>query len=584
MTAGPPGAVRRDSLDDVRASGSFAAAFAADAAETNRRRLRVLLPVMTALHVLHVIHFRVPEGAAAAMTAAALRWRHALVAMHATMVPIALLLTLFVWRARRPALVRLTGPLAATVYLVHGAICTGLDQLVVANVTAYVGYCFGIAVVIYLGVREIALVYGLGAVALIASVSAVQHSSDARAATIPNCVTLTFMSACVAALVYAARRRDVEQRRTIERQGSELARLNADLELRVRDQVSEIVARATEVERLNAQLQAQVRERSTELSLALARIGRSRDDDGTLREGSLLGDRFTIGRCIGEGGMGAVYAGVDRTSGARVAIKVIQATSARHLDAMHRFLREAGSTAKVTHPAVVKMLHVDVSDDGLLFQAQELVDGEALSRFLRTPWTPGAAARLMALLFDALATAHAQGVVHRDVKPENLMLTHASPGLKLLDFGIAKLYDAVSAGGPGTSVGTVLGTPAYMAPEQIEACDGITDRADVYACGVLLFRLLCARLPFEASRATEMFSRHLLDAAPDVRSLRPAIPEEIALVVAACLEKAPAARPSAAELAARLAVIADALGAGPVESLRASASLSLEPTMTSTRV
>src|SRR5205823_9953731 len=123
-----------------------------------------------------------------------------------------------------------------------------------------------------------------------------------------------------------------------------------------------------------AQLQSQVVARSGELSLALARIARHRESDTTLARGAVLGGRFVVDEIVGEGGMGAVYAGVDRSSGARVAIKVIQATSSRQLDALRRFIREAGATATVNHPAVVRMLHVDVSDDGMLYQVQELVE------------------------------------------------------------------------------------------------------------------------------------------------------------------------------------------------------------------
>src|SRR5262249_182943 len=184
-----------------------------------------------------------------------------------------------------------------------------------------------------------------------------------------------------------------------------------------------------------------------------------------------------------EGGMGAVYSGLDQSTGVRVAIKVIQATSSGQLEAMRRFITEAGATATVNHPAVVRMLHVDVSDDGLLFQIQELVEGKTLTQKLGKPWAPADAARLVSVLCHALAAAHAQGVVHRDVKPDNVMLTANAPGLKLLDFGIAKLYDAVSQGEDATRTGIVLGTPSYMAPEQVGAGGDITDRTDVYSVG-----------------------------------------------------------------------------------------------------
>jgi serine/threonine-protein kinase len=303
------------------------------------------------------------------------------------------------------------------------------------------------------------------------------------------------------------------------------------------------------------------------LSQALARLALTRGDDSTIASGTVLGGRFVIGELLGEGGMGAVYAGVDQSSGGKVAIKVIQATSSRQLDALRRFIREASTTATLTHPAVVRMIHVDVSDDGLLYQVLELVDGETLTRRMSKKWPPGDAARLGAVLADALATAHENGVVHRDVKPDNVMLTTTSPGLKLLDFGIAKLYDAVSAGEETTrGGGVVLGTPAYMAPEQVAGGD-VGDRADVYAVGVILFRLLAARGPFEASSAQEMMMRHVMATPPELRAIDPSLPEPLSSLVARCLGKEPATRPTAAALAAELGAFADAAGAPALAKL-----------------
>src|SRR5262249_9113972 len=160
-----------------------------------------------------------------------------------------------------------------------------------------------------------------------------------------------------------------------------------------------------------------------------------------------------------------------------------------------------------------------ISDDGLLFQAQELVDGEPLARQVSRAWNPGDAARLGAVLCDALAAAHAVAVVHRDVKPENVMLTTSAPGLKLLDFGIAKLYAAVQGHGAEdmTRTGAIVGTPAYMAPEQALGAI-VTDRADVYAAGVILFRLLSERLPFEAESASAIVMLRATHDAPRIRA------------------------------------------------------------------
>ncbi|HEY0994095.1 MAG TPA: serine/threonine-protein kinase, partial [Kofleriaceae bacterium] len=386
-------------------------------------------------------------------------------------------------------------------------------------------------------------------------------------ATMPSCTTITVVGAALASLLYAARRREFRQRLTIERQRDQLGALNSDLERRVQAQVGEIVTHAAEVEQLNAQLRAQVRARSSELSLALARLAQQRGQGDAVMRGTVLGGRFEVRDVIGEGAMGVVYEGIDRATRARVAIKVVQATSTRTLDALRRFAHEASAAAAIAHPAVVRMLDVDISDDGLLFQVQELIDGEPLARMAERPWSPGETARLGAVLCEALAAAHAVGVVHRDVKPENIMLTTSAPGLKLLDFGIAKLYAAVHGHSSDavTRTGMVVGTPAYMAPEQVLGASEVSDRADVYAVGIVLFRLLSKRQPFESESPRETMMSRLLDDAPSVRAFQPLVPESLAQIVDRCLAREPAERPSAAELARQLARWADTAGAPSLE-------------------
>ena len=280
--------------------------------------------------------------------------------------------------------------------------------------------------------------------------------------------------------------------------------------------------------------------------------------------------------------MGFVYSGVDRTTGERVAIKVIQASSARQLDALHRFLREARATATVSHPAIVRALHVDVTEDGMLFQVHEFVEGVTLHRQIENgkPWDAGLAARVCVVLCEALAAAHEVGVVHRDVKPSNIMLMSADPGLKLLDFGVAKLYEDARAGGSdaATGSGVILGTPAYMAPEQVEGLRDVTAAADVYATGVILFRLLTGRLPFDERTLQGIAYAHLSVTPPDVRSVAGRVPDSLASLVARCLEKDPLARPSARELAAGLRDVADALDAPPLTQANSGHALRAAPT------
>jgi serine/threonine-protein kinase len=550
-------------------------AFAAEMVSVNRGRLRVFAPLMAVVHAAHVVHFAALGAERAALAPTTLLWRDGLVAAHAAMVPLALFGTWIVWRSASEALLRWVAPAAATLWLVHGAICASLDQLVVANISAYQGYCLGIPVIYCLGRRATLGAYALAASAMLAGLLFLQTRPEAFASNLPPYLTITLVGVALSWLLQDARRREFGQRRIIESQREELATLNSGLEQRVRAQVAEILAHSKDADRLNAelqranaQLQAQVRSRSAELSLALSRLARGTAVDDTLAAGTVLGDRFVIEAPLGAGGMGVVYRGHDQVTNQLVAIKVIQAGGSRSQDALRRFLREAGAAASVSHPAVVRMLHLDVSGEGLVFQVQELVEGETLSTLLLRPWAAGDAARLGAALCDALAAAHAQGIAHLDVKPQNVMLVPRAPGLKLLDFGIARLFEATAAGDDTKSVGRVLGTPAYMAPEQADGREHAGAPADLYATGVLLFRLLTGAVPFEGTTPRETLQRHLFETAPDVRRLATTVPEALALLIARCLEKSPAARPTARELYEKLRALADALGAPALESLR----------------
>lgn len=519
-------------------------------ADLNRRRLRVLAPLMVVLHAAHAVFFHVPAAARSALSPDTLRWRDDIFAAHVLTLPFALAASIVAWRARSAVIIRWLAPSAALVYVIHGAACASIDQLVSTNTSAYIGYCIGIAVILSLPPRASVPIYVVAFVAMLAGLTAMQASVVARMTNVPTSATVTLVSIAVSWILNASRRRDLEQRATIDRQRDELATLNHSLEERVRAQVHEIVARADEVERLNAQLHAQVRTRSTELSVALARLATQREREEILEPGVILADRFTVAEPLGKGGMGSVYAGVDRTTGQRVAIKVIQASSSDQLDAMRRFIREAEAAATVRHPAIVRMLHVDVTDDGRLFQIQELVDGATLAAAMSAPWPAPAAARLGAVLCDALSAAHVLGVVHRDVKPDNIMLIQAEPGLKLLDFGIAKIRDAEVREGEATHARMIIGTPGYMAPEQAAAQRDVSDRADVYAVGILLARMIGG--PFRAP-----LPEIQMDGAP------PAFADD----VRRCLADEPSQRPAAADLARRLSDFADHNGAGTLSTI-----------------
>jgi serine/threonine-protein kinase len=543
------------------------AGFDREIADANRRRLRVIGPIMVLVHAVHAWLFWTAATDRGALSEPLIHALQQLVIVHCAMVPLTGSLTVLVYRSSHRTIGQLMGPVVAALYLTHGALCTAIGLAATQSVSTYVGYCLGMAVILCIATRTALIAYGLGLATLVGALLVISPSQVAFLATMPTCGTITAVGIGLASALYAARRREFRQRVTIERQRDQLGALNADLERRVQAQVGEIVAHAAEVDQLNAQLRVQVRARSSELSLALARLAQQRrHGDGVLR-GTLLGGRFLVGEPIGEGAMGVVYQGIDQASRARVAIKVVQATSTRTLDALRRFAREAGAAAAITHPAVVRMLDIDISEDGLLFQVQELIDGESLARTVQRAWPPGDAARLGAVLCEALAAAHAVGVVHRDVKPENIMLTTAAPGMKLLDFGIAKLYAAVHGqdGDAMTRTGMIIGTPAYMAPEQALGASEVGGRADVYAVGVVLFRLLSERAPFEAESPRDALMSRLLDDPPSIRAIEPAVPVPLALLVDRCLARQPEQRPSAAQLAIDLARWADAAGAPPLE-------------------
>ncbi len=550
------------------------AAFADEAVERDIRRLRVLAPLMLLVHVVHIALYWVPAAARASMNAQAFEWHRSLVAMHAATVPLAIFLIAVAWWWPGSRVARSLIYVGAAGYLVHGALATGLDQLMFANVSAFTGYCFAIAVICAFPLRTGLWVYGLGTAVVVVSISVLQTDAVARTSNILNVATVVVISLALSWLLSIARQRDFTQRRTIARQRDELAGLNSDLERRVAEQVAEIIRRAEEVSQLNAQLRSQIRARSSELSMALARLAKLKEGDDKLRAGSVLGERFEIGDKLGAGAMGEVYAGRDRATGAKVAIKVIHPTTAIELDAMRRFVGEAAMVAAITHPAVVRMIHVDLSADGFLYQAQELLEGETLEDEMQGgPWPQARVARFGEVLCDALAAAHVHGVIHRDVKPANVMLIDKAPGLKLLDFGLAKLFENVSADAmTRTSTGLVVGTPAYMAPEQVMAQD-VTGKADVYSSGLLLFQLLAGRLVFEVDGASRVMMSHVAVAAPDVRSVASGVSEELARLIGDCLAKDPAKRPSAADASRRLREFADAQSAPALEEmLRAPAS------------
>ena len=266
--------------------------------------------------------------------------------------------------------------------------------------------------------------------------------------------------------------------------------------------------------------------------------------------GHVFGERYQVLSLLGSGGMGQVFRVLDQPSGQALALKVLRPLDGDEGDRVRRFQREIQILTRIKHPAVLRILDWGDSPVGLYF-VTELVDGEDLKLAIRRrgPWPAAEAAALGATLADALAAAHAQSVVHRDVKPNNVMIARDG-SVRLLDFGLAR--------GAGidlttlTRTGTILGTPGYMSPEQFDA-HGVDERSDVYSLGVVLFEVLTGRLPFTGQTPIAVALAHKTQAPPLPRSLRPGVPAWLERVVLRCLEKDPARRfASASELAAEL--------------------------------
>lgn len=255
--------------------------------------------------------------------------------------------------------------------------------------------------------------------------------------------------------------------------------------------------------------------------------------------------------------MATVWAGRDELLGRRVAVKCLDPVLARDDALRERFRHEAVAAAGLSHPFVVTTFDAG-EDDGTAYIVMELVDGESLRQLLdrRGVLDPGPAAAIGAAVADALEYAHRQGVVHRDVKPANVLLA-TNGTVKVTDFGIAKAMGADDL----TRTGTLVGTARYLSPEQVQG-QPAGPRSDVYALGLVLFELLAGRPAFSGDTEMATAVARLAGPAPDLASVRPGLPPALVALVAAALEPDPAHRvPSAAALAQGLRSVA--AGSGP---------------------
>ena len=254
--------------------------------------------------------------------------------------------------------------------------------------------------------------------------------------------------------------------------------------------------------------------------------------------------KYTLRELLGSGGYGDVYVG-EQKAGPNVAVKLLDAVHARDEDAIARFKREGETAKRLSHPNIVRVLDVG-SSRARHYLVMELVRGGSLDRLLRGDGPAEKVLPVLAQTASALAYAHEQGVVHRDVKPSNILLTRSNKA-KVADFGLARAVDASSL----TTEGRLLGTASYMSPEQVKG-DRATAASDVYAMGVVIYHAVTGELPFTSDTQLGFLYQHA-EVDPPTPAVRSPYPASLGQLALWCLKKDPKDRPTMATLADRLA-------------------------------
>ena len=305
--------------------------------------------------------------------------------------------------------------------------------------------------------------------------------------------------------------------------------------------------------------------------------------------GQIIGGRYRLVKLLGQGGMGEVYLGAHIHITKQVAVKLLHAEIGGNVEAVARFRQEAQSSSSLGHENIVTIDDFGTMDDGRVYLCMEFLAGEALSDMMDSGRLGlGVAIDIMCQVCDGLGVAHDAGIVHRDMKPENVFITKRTDGslcAKLLDFGIAKVTG--SDGNDNlTKTGTVFGTPHYMSPEQALG-QAVDHRADVYSVGVMFFEILSGQVPFKAESFMGILSQHIVNAPPTLSSINPdrPIPASLEAIVTKAMSKAPDERHASMEalkselLHAKAALDANALsctvGTGPLKAVTPAAGLAV---------
>jgi len=264
--------------------------------------------------------------------------------------------------------------------------------------------------------------------------------------------------------------------------------------------------------------------------------------------GQILDGRYRIEDIVGQGGMGVVYRATHIHIDAPVAIKVLNHALVSNKSAIERFRREAKAAGRFNHPNAVQVTDFGVANEDTVYLVMELVEGKSLRELLRekSPFEVGRAVNLMTQVCSAVDAAHESGVIHRDLKPDNIIVRNveAVEEVKVLDFGIAKLKQREGMVGNFvtlTEAGAILGTPSYMSPEQ---CHGheLDTHSDIYSLGVITYEMLCGQPPFDGDTAAEIIAKHLRDEPDPLRSLRPELLPALDQTVLRALSKDPLLR------------------------------------------
>lgn len=263
--------------------------------------------------------------------------------------------------------------------------------------------------------------------------------------------------------------------------------------------------------------------------------------------GRLLSGKYRLLRVLGEGGMGAVYEAEHTLIGRRFAVKVMHSLFTSIPDSVERFLREARAAGSIGHPNIIEVQDVGEEEDGTVYIVMELLTGETLEDVLNREGTvrPEQAIAIILQVLSALHAAHKKGILHRDLKPDNIFLAIDARGreeVKLFDFGVAKFQNLADDSLGLTKTGTVLGTPYYLAPEQAKGGKNIDEGIDIWSVGVVLYEMLTGQLPFEGDNYNEVLGKILLEEHEPIRSIVPEVPQALAAIAEKALAKDPKER------------------------------------------